>query len=34
MEVDGVPNVFSCITPIKEGMQVKRQQGRGRISLT
>lgn len=33
MEVDGVPNVFSCITPIREGMQVKRQKGRGRISL-
>jgi len=34
MEVDGVPNVFSCITPIKAGMRVNRQQGRGRISLT
>ena len=34
MEVDGVSNVFSCITPIKEGMKVNRQQGRGRISLT
>jgi predicted molibdopterin-dependent oxidoreductase YjgC len=31
MEVDGVPNVFSCITPIKEGMQVRRQKGRGKI---
>lgn len=33
MEVDGIPNVFSCITPIKDGMQVKRQKGRGRIAL-
>ena len=33
MEVDGVPNVFSCITPIREGMQVRRQKGRGRISV-
>lgn len=32
MEVDGVPNVFSCITPIREGMQVRRQQGRGRLN--
>jgi sarcosine oxidase subunit alpha len=34
MEVDGVPNVFSCVTPIKEGMQVRRQQGRGRLKDT
>jgi predicted molibdopterin-dependent oxidoreductase YjgC len=33
MEVDGVPNVFSCITPIKDGMQVKRQKGRGKIAI-
>jgi predicted molibdopterin-dependent oxidoreductase YjgC len=33
MEVDGVPNVFSCITPVKEGMQVRRQQGRGSIKI-
>lgn len=33
MEVDGVPNVFSCITPVKEGMQVKRQKGRGRLPI-
>ncbi|MCU0607899.1 MAG: (2Fe-2S)-binding protein [Candidatus Edwardsbacteria bacterium] len=31
MEVDGVPNVFACITPIREGMQVRRQSGRGRL---
>lgn len=31
MEVDGVPNVFSCVTPVREGMKVRRQQGRGRL---
>ncbi|ODN30209.1 (2Fe-2S)-binding protein [Fervidobacterium thailandense] len=30
VEVDGVPNVRACITPVREGMQVKRQVGRGR----
>ncbi|MRR10860.1 (2Fe-2S)-binding protein [bacterium] len=33
MEVDGVPNVFACITPIREGMQVRRQSGRGSIKV-
>ncbi len=33
MEVDGVPNVFACITKIREGMQVKRQAGRGAIRV-
>lgn len=27
MVVDGVPNVRTCITPLKEGMQVKTQYG-------
>ncbi len=31
MEIDGIPNVRSCITPVKDGMQVKRQTGRGKI---
>ncbi|HBE73274.1 MAG TPA: pyridine nucleotide-disulfide oxidoreductase [candidate division Zixibacteria bacterium] len=31
MEVDGAPNVFSCVTPIKDGMQVRRQEGRGKL---
>lgn len=31
MEVDGVPNVRTCITPVHEGMEVKRQVGRGGI---
>lgn len=30
VEVDGVPNVRSCITPVREGMRVRRQVGRGR----
>lgn len=33
MEVDGVPNVFTCTTPIREGMQVRRQKGLGRLDL-
>lgn len=32
MIVDGVSNVRSCITLVKEGMQVKRQIGRGEIT--
>ncbi|MGN0438935.1 MAG: (2Fe-2S)-binding protein [Lachnospiraceae bacterium] len=27
MVVDGVPNVRTCVTPLKEGMQVKTQYG-------
>src|SRR5579872_2777231 len=27
VNVDGIPNVRACITPIKEGMKVKRQRG-------
>lgn len=30
VEVDGVSNVRACITLVNEGMQVKRQVGRGR----
>ncbi|AMW32567.1 2Fe-2S iron-sulfur cluster binding domain-containing protein [Fervidobacterium changbaicum] len=30
VEVDGVPNVRACITPIREGMRVKMQRGRGK----
>ncbi|MGC9365948.1 MAG: (2Fe-2S)-binding protein [bacterium] len=29
MEVDGKPNIMTCITPVKQGMKVKRQKGRG-----
>ncbi|MEA2067311.1 MAG: (2Fe-2S)-binding protein [Thermotogota bacterium] len=31
MEVNGIPNVRTCITRVKEGMSVRRQQGRGEI---
>jgi len=30
MEVDGVPNVRTCVTPVREGMQIRTQQGLGR----
>ena len=29
MVVDGIPNVRTCITPVKEGMIIERQQGVG-----
>lgn len=31
MEVNGKPNIMTCITPVKEGMIVKRQKGQGDI---
>ncbi len=31
MEVNGIPNVRTCITRVKEGMSVRRQRGRGEI---
>jgi predicted molibdopterin-dependent oxidoreductase YjgC len=33
MVVDGVPNVRTCVTPLKRGMKVETQQGRGSIDL-
>lgn len=30
MTVDGVPNVRTCITPVKEGMRIKTQKGLGK----
>jgi predicted molibdopterin-dependent oxidoreductase YjgC len=32
MEVDGKPNVMVCIEPLRAGMTVRRQVGRGRVS--
>lgn len=32
MEVDGVPNVRTCVTPIREGMEIKTQYGFGKES--
>ena len=29
--VDGVPDVRACVTPVREGMEVRTQHGRGRI---
>ena len=29
--VDGVPDVRACVTPVREGMEVETQVGRGRI---
>ena len=31
MEVDGRPNVMVCMEPLKAGMKVRRQEGRGKI---
>ena len=31
MEVDGRPNVRVCIEPLREGMVVKRQRGKGEL---
>lgn len=31
MTVDGVPNVRVCVEPLREGMQVRRQEGHGEI---
>jgi aerobic-type carbon monoxide dehydrogenase small subunit (CoxS/CutS family) len=30
MTVDGVPNVRTCVTPVREGMSVETQRGVGR----
>ena len=29
MTVDGIPNIRSCITPVKDGMKIKTQKGNG-----
>jgi len=31
MEVDNLPNVMVCVEPLKEGMRVRRQKGKGRL---
>lgn len=33
MVVDGVPNVRTCVTPLKEGMSVETQIGNGKVPL-
>ena len=32
MIVDGKPNIRTCIVPLKEGMQVQMQKGKGKIN--
>lgn len=34
MIVDGVPNVRTCVTPLKAGMRVETQTGKGNIPLS
>ena len=31
MEVNGVPNIRTCVVPLRHGMVVRRQKGKGRI---
>ena len=31
MEVDGVPNVRTCVTAVEEGMDIRTQQGLGKL---
>lgn len=33
MVVDGIPNVRTCVTPLKSGMKVETQHGKGQISV-
>lgn len=33
MVVDGVPNVRTCVTPLREGMAVETQHGKGQVPL-
>lgn len=34
MVVDGVPNVRTCVTPLKAGMKVETQRGKGTVALS
>ncbi len=33
MIVDGIPNVRTCITPLREGMKIQTQHGRGSLEI-
>lgn len=33
MVVDGIPNVRTCVTPLKAGMKVETQHGKGKVPL-
>ena len=34
MTVDGVPNIRTCVTPLKAGMKVETQHGKGLVPLS
>ena len=34
MTVDGVPNVMTCITPLREGMRIETQEGKGALPVS
>ncbi|MBM3306840.1 MAG: (2Fe-2S)-binding protein, partial [Candidatus Eisenbacteria bacterium] len=31
MTVDGIPNVMTCVTPLREGMRIVTQEGKGKL---
>ncbi len=33
MEIDGKPNQMACMIRVKEGMQIRRQKGKGNVKL-
>jgi len=33
IEIDGMPNRQACLTPVREGMVVRRQQGASALAL-
>ncbi|MEG1602547.1 MAG: (2Fe-2S)-binding protein [Cloacibacillus sp.] len=33
MVVDGVPNVRTCVTPLKQGMKIETQHGKGAVPM-
>ncbi len=33
MVVDGLPNVRTCIVPLKEGMKIELQKGKGKVNV-
>jgi NADH dehydrogenase/NADH:ubiquinone oxidoreductase subunit G len=32
VEIDGVPNVQGCMTPVRDGMQVRAMRGKARLA--
>lgn len=33
MVVNGLPNIRTCITPLKEGMVIEKQEGKGKLNV-